>query len=721
MKFRQLLPLAALVIAAASLRAQVPQILNYQGRIISGTTNFTGTGQFRFSLVNSNASATFWSNDGATPPATSVSLPVSNGLYAVLLGDTTIANMTAVIPPTVFTNSDVRLRVWFNDGVSGLQLLSPDQRIASVGYAMMAANIPDGSITSNKLANGAVTGVKIADGSITTAKLASNSVTSLQLSNNIAIGTSNTVNGLLNVYRTSVGTPAITLDGANSQISTFGSDGLEQIRLWGAGYGEIFLNNSRVENGRAVLLSANGGNGGFLGLYNTNNSTRVSLSGANSGGSLMLYQADGNTGARILGDSSGSGRFDLYNTNGSTRVTLFGQSSTTNSGGEISVLSSNGTETVEILGQGDAYTGGKLTLKQRSGTVGAALVAEFGSGEGAAFDLFNSSGDLGLRLEGDYNDGGRATFYSSAGLMTVDIQGDSGDAGYLRLFNTNASTRVYLDGLGSSGGGQATLYANDGSSTINLYGESPDGDGGEISVGNYVSTEVAQLVGNTYGGTLTLKDDAGANTVIVTASSGGGGFATFYQADGQSGVFIDGDSSGAGYIAVYGTNGVANIILDGYSSGDGRISCDVLQINGGSDLSEQFDINAAADQLKPGMIVCIDPKNPGELVLSSQAYDRTVAGVVSGAGGVKPGMLMGQVGTKADGKHPVALTGRVYCYVDADAGGAVQPGDLITTATTPGHGMKVTDHVRSQGAIIGKAMSSLPSGKGLVLVLVSLQ
>jgi hypothetical protein len=81
---------------------------------------------------------------------------------------------------------------------------------------------------------------------------------------------------------------------------------------------------------------------------------------------------------------------------------------------------------------------------------------------------------------------------------------------------------------------------------------------------------------------------------------------------------------------------------------------------------------------------------------------------------------MGQRGTLADGKHPVALTGRVYCLVDARRG-AILPGDLITTSETPGHGMKVAEHTRAQGAIIGKAMTPLPDGKGLVLVLVSLQ
>jgi hypothetical protein len=146
----------------------------------------------------------------------------------------------------------------------------------------------------------------------------------------------------------------------------------------------------------------------------------------------------------------------------------------------------------------------------------------------------------------------------------------------------------------------------------------------------------------------------------------------------------------------------------------------VLEITGGSDLSERFDINAGDLEPEPGMLVSIDPANPGELVLSTSAYDRTAAGVISGAGGVNPGMLMGQAGSIANGKHPVALTGRVYCHVDASFG-EIEPGDLITTSSTPGHGMKVGDHDQAQGAIIGKAMTGLKEGRGLVLVLVSLQ
>ena len=149
---------ALLVLLTPVLRAQVPQLINYQGRVAVGAVNFDGSGAFKFALVNAAGTTTFWSNDGTSAagsqPAAAVSLTVVKGLYSVLLGDTALANMTA-IPNSVFANADVRLRVWFNDGTNGSQLLTPDQRIAAVGYAVMAANVQDGAITSAKIAAGA--------------------------------------------------------------------------------------------------------------------------------------------------------------------------------------------------------------------------------------------------------------------------------------------------------------------------------------------------------------------------------------------------------------------------------------------------------------------------------------------------------------------------------------------------------------------------------------
>ena len=163
--------------------AQVPQLINYQGRIAVAAENFTGEGQFKFALVDANGASSYWSNDGlssaGSEPVSSVTLTVSDGLYSVLLGDTGLANMTA-IPAGVFANSDVYVRVWFNDGSNGSQLLTPDQRIASVGYAMLAGEaltVADGAITLSKIATGGITSDKIATGAVTADGIATGAVT----------------------------------------------------------------------------------------------------------------------------------------------------------------------------------------------------------------------------------------------------------------------------------------------------------------------------------------------------------------------------------------------------------------------------------------------------------------------------------------------------------------------------------------------------------------
>ncbi len=177
------------------------------------------------------------------------------------------------------------------------------------------------------------------------------------------------------------------------------------------------------------------------------------------------------------------------------------------------------------------------------------------------------------------------------------------------------------------------------------------------------------------------------------------------------------------YYIYDGTAGRVRLAIDT----NGLVSVNTLQITGGADFSENFDINAektngepASGKVELGMVVSIDPTNPGKLVLSAEAYDSRVAGIISGAGGVKPGMIMSQEGTLANGRQPVALSGRVYCWADASSG-TIKPGDLLTTSDIPGHAMKVTDREKAQGAIIGKAMTGLKEGKGLVLVLVTLQ
>jgi hypothetical protein len=150
----------------------------------------------------------------------------------------------------------------------------------------------------------------------------------------------------------------------------------------------------------------------------------------------------------------------------------------------------------------------------------------------------------------------------------------------------------------------------------------------------------------------------------------------------------------------------------------GRVICSELQLTGGSDIAEPFEITGNQD-IPKGALVVIDDENPGKLKMSNDPYDTRVAGIVSGAGGVKPGIMLTQEEYFV-GRQNVAISGRVYCLVDASFG-AIKPGDLLTTSPTAGHAMKAADRTRAYGAVIGKAMSGLTQGQGLVLVLVNLQ
>ena len=124
----------------------VPMQINHQGVVTVSGVRFSGNGDFRFALVDPDVGsngANVWTNDGtnlgaATMPTAAVSLPVVGGIYNVRLGDTQLANMTA-IPASVFADQNIVLRIWFDDTQGGGVLqLSPDQVLTSAPYAMHA-------------------------------------------------------------------------------------------------------------------------------------------------------------------------------------------------------------------------------------------------------------------------------------------------------------------------------------------------------------------------------------------------------------------------------------------------------------------------------------------------------------------------------------------------------------------------------------------------------
>jgi hypothetical protein len=243
----------------------------------------------------------------------------------------------------------------------------------------------------------------------------------------------------------------------------------------------------------------------------------------------------------------------------------------------------------------------------------------------------------------------------------------------------------------------------------------------------------------------------GENRVEPGTSTGNGVTGVCNQANGSGvwgnntggGYGIAGNSDAAGGVGVYGRGGRLAGHFDGHveatgyiKSGDhvettGYIKCgnptvtsptagtcyvevDVILQN--QDCAEDFEVSRS-EEVDPGSVVVIESE--GAFKTSDKAYDKRVAGVISGAGACKPGIILGR--TKREGNRmPVALLGKVFCKVDASRE-PIEVGDLLTTSSIPGHAMKAADPLRAFGAVIGKALAPMLEGQGLIPILVALQ
>jgi len=324
--------------------------------------------------------------------------------------------------------------------------------------------------------------------------------------------------------------------------------------------------------------------------------------------------------------------------------------------------------------------------------------------------LSDASGNAGIRLRSDHASGvaGEISVFNDSGFETVEIlaaEAATDNGGQVMIRKADGTTTIQLDGEYGSGGGYVSVAGGSADPAIRADGSGMGKNDATLRVNN-------------------SQPNQGMAAYLTNSST----FATMHVQNDGTGETLWLENNGGGHLIVARDATQWQFWVDG----DGVTNTRVVRIHGGADLSEGFDIRGPHAETAeaatsndavplPGMVVSIDPKRPGKLVVAHEAYDRKVAGIISGAGGVSPGMVMGQHGSTADGAFPVALTGRVYCLCDT-SGGAIEPGDLLTTSDTPGHAMKVTTHSRATGAILGKAMTGLARGeKGLVLVLVRLQ
>jgi hypothetical protein len=264
-------------------------------------------------------------------------------------------------------------------------------------------------------------------------------------------------------------------------------------------------------------------------------------------------------------------------------------------------------------------------------------------------------------------------------------------------------------GVGVHGASIGTGVEGQGQTWHGVVGFSKSTTGGAGVYGEAIGTGVIGVSKTWIGvyGETHAPATSGAAAVLGEGKDGGDG--------------VKGHASGPGKAAVCGfhlTNQGPGIFGKGAPAGrfegDVEVSGDIRLMN--ADCAEDFDI-AGLEAAEPGTVMVLG--EGGALRPSERAYDKRVAGVVSGAGGYKPGIVLDKQ-PEPGNRSPIALLGKVYCKVDARSA-PVEVGDLLTTSDTPGHAMKAGDPAKAFGSVIGKALRPLPGGRGLIPVLIALQ
>ncbi|WP_194837425.1 hypothetical protein [Nocardia sp. XZ_19_369] len=263
--------------------------------------------------------------------------------------------------------------------------------------------------------------------------------------------------------------------------------------------------------------------------------------------------------------------------------------------------------------------------------------------------------------------------------------------------------------VGVNTGGGAAVYGLSNSAN-SIVGESQGAGAGVVGVNNSAAPG-----GN--GGWFESAEGEGVrgwsknpnHGAVVGVNTGGGTAGFFESAEGEG---VRGWSKNRNHGAVVGVNtgGGDAGFFEGtvYVTGNVTVRGDLMLE--GADYAEALTTTDAT--VAEGLVVVLGAD--GEVHPCTRDYDTTVAGIVSGAGGVKPAIVL----DRQDNSAHIALMGKVWCAADADSA-PIRPGDLLTTSATPGHCRRVTEPARAFGAVIGKALTSLADGRGFVRVLVS--
>ncbi len=260
--------------------AGAPSIISYQGQVAVGGTAYTGTGYFKFA-IRDGSGAIQWSNDGASPPAAAVPLQVTNGLFNVLLGDTTLSGMTQPLTASAFSDALRYLRVWFSSDNVTFTQLAPDRRIAAVPYALQAEDVKNAwSLTGNAGTSPGTHFLGTSDNQALELKV--NGVRALRIEPNA------TSPNLIGGYSGN----GVTPDVKGATVGGGGASGninrvTDNYGTVGGGYGNLAGDMAGTTNDRSFATAGGGMNNWATGVYSTvggGNGNRATGNSATVGG-----------------------------------------------------------------------------------------------------------------------------------------------------------------------------------------------------------------------------------------------------------------------------------------------------------------------------------------------------------------------------------------------------------------------------------------------------
>jgi hypothetical protein len=219
-----------------------------------------------------------------------------------------------------------------------------------------------------------------------------------------------------------------------------------------------------------------------------------------------------------------------------------------------------------------------------------------------------------------------------------------------------------------------------------------DGDGREVLIGGSpVEPGTTKIHLDGRAGDITVRDH-NASAVL--------------RFDSQFAVLDIGGLGNEGDIRVRNGADATTIHLDGNAG-------DIILSNG--DAAEDFDVSSLEDAV-PGTVMVLG--DDGRLHPSSTSHDRRVVGVVAGAGTHRPAVILDRQEIAHSPRAPISILGKVAVRADATSA-PIRVGDLLTTSAE-GRARAVEGSDPPIGAVLGKALTSLEGGVGMVDMLISL-